>query len=1224
MARVFISHSSRDGESASRIKHWLAQQGFETPFLDFDKHSGITPGSDWEKTLYREIERSEALIIVQTPNWMESKWCFAEYTQARALGKPIFPIIETATGDTLIAPDIQALNLLQDREGGLEQLARELTRIAMDAQGGFDWDVSRAPYPGLLAFQESDAAIYFGRDDEIRRLIERLNARRAQGGTKLIALLGASGSGKSSLLRAGVIPRIRRDKRNWIVLPPMRPQRHPIDELARTIAIMLDTRDWRTLRDRLNGPDVRHALSDLASDLRIWAGANEANILIPVDQAEELFGVSNPDEAAQFLKVISAAMSEDLPFLAVFSQRSDYLEALQSAPTLTARFEEFSLGPLPLSRVPQIIEGPARVAGISLEDGLVQMASRDAETEDALPLLAFALRELYDRSAGDRHFSLSEYMAMGDAAEGLTPLENAVRKAADSVIADAAPREDELAALRDAFVPAMVKVNDTGEYARNPARWDALPARSHPLLEKLARARLLILSQDGDARMVEVAHEALLRKWPRLRNWLDEARDFLVGRQQIDRDMLDWQRAAKADKPAALLTGLKLTRARSYLSERAQQLSDDQRAFIAASISKADADEKRRQRGRRRVTQLFAAAALVMAGIAGFSGWQYLQLEKASDQRIRDVARYAWTDLAAKVTDNERMQSLAQQYGFSVYNSAAEQPDGFDCNTRLEAGFRHLYCSLRSVISYDRVRSISGMDIYVSGPHTDELNLSAGEFGHYNPEFLDWADTYIIPAEMADPVFAAHAQRVYEAQLRDIARALFWTHEILIGPPEYRQEMIDYYRAGRGQEHEWTGWGGHSAETAAALDFDAMVSWVRAEYDGVPSNQGGGNTSILNDYIEGALGGDGYMADTATPFWVRRTIDGTEAQVFELLVKVLRCFDPEVLGSETERVCESEDAPSILDQLWPGFSLADAPASTPRDRPAREVEPIEPEVDEAWNEPPPGWEPDPEEPRLTASMAPPTPSESFYDIARANPSDDPFNCRTYLDTGFRSTYCAIRGVVSYPVLSYLSGVDMYLSGPHSGILNLDSQTFGAYNPDFLYWAEHYVVPAEMADDSFAANARRFYLDRFQGMARGLYWSHELLMGPQSERDAFAVYWNDRGEPEKGQLDWQAMQDEFLRPDFSGQLSNRSIFFGFYEYFRDTRGLNDMSAWTAGSFWVRRSIDGTAPQIFAMLETALNCYDPEVMGRGPNDYECDMSISYPVTEQLNELSIWLER
>lgn len=206
------------------MKLWLHDRGFDSLFLDFDKHAGIPPGADWEKTLYREIEQSEAVILVQTPNWLESKWCFAEFTQARALGKPIFPVIEAPTGDTMIAQDIQALDLRSDREGGLDRLASQLTHIALDAQGGFDWDAHRPPYPGLLAFQEEDAAIYFGRDDDIRRLIERLNARRAQGSPKLIALLGASGSGKSSLLRAGVIPRLKRDHSNWIVIPTLRPQ----------------------------------------------------------------------------------------------------------------------------------------------------------------------------------------------------------------------------------------------------------------------------------------------------------------------------------------------------------------------------------------------------------------------------------------------------------------------------------------------------------------------------------------------------------------------------------------------------------------------------------------------------------------------------------------------------------------------------------------------------------------------------------------------------------------------------------------------------------------------------------------------------------------------------------------------------------------------------------------------------------------------------------------
>ena len=115
------------------------QVGFPRQGQD-DRHP---PGADWERTLYREVEQSQAVIIIQTPNWLASKWCFAEFTQARALGKAIFPAIVAPTGDTLISPDIQALNLLSDRDGGLERLKRELVRIALDAQGGFE--LGRAP-----------------------------------------------------------------------------------------------------------------------------------------------------------------------------------------------------------------------------------------------------------------------------------------------------------------------------------------------------------------------------------------------------------------------------------------------------------------------------------------------------------------------------------------------------------------------------------------------------------------------------------------------------------------------------------------------------------------------------------------------------------------------------------------------------------------------------------------------------------------------------------------------------------------------------------------------------------------------------------------------------------------------------------------------------------------------------------------------------------------------
>jgi len=591
MSSVFLSHSSRDNASAGRMQAWLEQQGFEAPFLDFDKDVGIPPGADWEKTLYRKIELSQALLILQSANWSASKWCFAEFTQARALGKPIFQVIETADVDPgpTIAPDLQVLDLRQQREAGLEQLKKQLANIALTAQGGFAWDGSRPPYPGLPAFEEEDAAIYFGRDEEIRHLIERLTARRTLGGARLLVLLGASGSGKSSLLRAGVIPWLQRSGRGWLVVPPFRPQSQPCQELARALALAAGrAADWcelhRTLLEGDRSGTLPAVLAQIAGDLRMAAAANEAQILLSIDQGEELFGALVPEEVQRFFRILTAAMGGDLPFLAVMTLRSEYLGRLQAAEKdgFTTRFEEVSLAPMPLAQIPAIIKGPAKVAGLTVEDAFVQQAAAHAETEDALPLLAFALRRLNERFGGDGHLSLADYQAMGDAQADLSPLENAVRDSADEVLGKQ-PSKEQKKALRDAFVPAMVRF-EQGNYVRRPARWDALPPEALPLLERLVSARLLISRVDkGGHRLLEVAHEALLRKWPLLRRWLDEDREFLIGIQQIEQDMALWQSASPANKQRALLNDLKLEKGQAWLLERGEQISPEVNAFIRTS-----------------------------------------------------------------------------------------------------------------------------------------------------------------------------------------------------------------------------------------------------------------------------------------------------------------------------------------------------------------------------------------------------------------------------------------------------------------------------------------------------------------------------------------------------------------------------------------------------------------------------------------------------------------
>jgi len=665
MARIFISHSSEDQAQAARLLNWLHEQGFASTFLDFDKHRGIAPGSDWERKLYQELSNADAVILILTRNWFDSKWCFVEFAQARALGKAIFPLVESPTGETFVSPDIQHLDLVKDREGGLERLRAELTRIAINTRGGFPWDATRPPFPGLLAFDEADAAIYFGRDDDIRRLMERLSARRAQGGEKLIALWGASGAGKSSLLRAGVVPRLKRDPHNWIVLPPFRPQTHPLDELAQAVATGLkDAANWRIWRAAFEAEDLIPRLSDLARDVRAAYGENEAHIFLAIDQGEELFSGADRKQAEQFFRVLNALLDASLPFLAVIALRPEYLGKLQEAPGLTARFEEFPLKPMPLDRVREIIEGPARVANTTVDDALVSAAVEDARTDDALPLLAFALRELYDRSASSGRLTVEAYRALGDASADLSPLENAVRMKADEVLGAAKPSAEDLQALKEAFIPAMVRVNADGEYVRRPANMAALPARALPVVEALAKARLLTIRKEQNMILVEVAHEALLRKWPLVRGWLDEEREFLIGRDQLEADLVDWEKAAPAQKDETLLTGLKLTRARGWLAANLLQLSDAERSFIQASIAHHDAEAGQRERTRRRIVQwsVVIAASLAVLTIFAFLEWYQSRVREnlANSRALAMEALQSGTDAARALQAAVQAGKLAQ------------------------------------------------------------------------------------------------------------------------------------------------------------------------------------------------------------------------------------------------------------------------------------------------------------------------------------------------------------------------------------------------------------------------------------------------------------------------------------------------------------------------------------------------------------------------------------
>lgn len=688
MARIFLSHSTSDPDETRKWESWLSSAELEhSVFVDWK----IDTGKDWEKEIYREIEKAHAVVLLVTPDWHTSNWCFTEFRLARSLEKTIFPIIpESAPPDTtLVSPDIQHFDLRKgDPEEKRRRLAEEINNnLSLEAQRWHPWPKERTPFPGLTAFQEDDAAVYFGRDPEISKLVELLNQPT---GTRFVTLLGASGTGKSSLLRAGLIPELKRPhrRRQWVVLNPFWPKPDPIQQFAQVLTSALektDNQDDQGHVARLTGENPVAHLDYVAKRLRRDI-PREARILIPIDQGEELF-YSTPlkPQHQAFVDLLLEVVRADLPFVVLMALRSDYLDKLQIAGEDFVKPGTISpLGPLPVGRWREVIEKPARMAGIDVENALIDQIIADAGTGDALPLLAAVLHELYE-NYGRQGLQLMRYEALGKRDEGRPPLQNIVTTVAERVFPAKGVADTVKNTLRETFVSTLVQINDKGDFVRRRAEWNAIPEAARPLLDALTERRLMVKEEIDGQSFIEVAHEVLLRKWPLLNEWLEQEREFLTDRRRIRHSLEDWGAQAWQDKKnAALLHGLLLERARKWMNSHGALLAEDERCYVADSIAADDAarahtreqqemlvqaelDKVRLAREKAeqerlaaetitRRTRIGLAAASLLAITASYAAWHATQSEKKADHQ-RDQALLAQSRLLSDLSSQARRSS---------------------------------------------------------------------------------------------------------------------------------------------------------------------------------------------------------------------------------------------------------------------------------------------------------------------------------------------------------------------------------------------------------------------------------------------------------------------------------------------------------------------------------------------------------------------------------------
>jgi WD40 repeat protein len=695
MSRIFISHSSSDVVAATALVHWLSEQEPQLAneiFLDVDPVGGLRPGVRWKRELFQQNSRCEAVICLLSENWLASHECRTEFRTAESLGKQILCARLTDTADTDITSEWQRCDLFGGaatttiavrnapsvtfNSVGLTQL-RDAIRGAGTGPENFVWppkrNLERAPYRGWQPFEDIDAGVFFGRDAALVRGLDELRGMRNDGLKSLFVVLGPSGSGKSSFLRAGLVPRLQREDRHFLTLGVMRPQRAALTGATGLAAAIDSARRAIKLRGTPLG-DLKSActtsperVAEVLGELRAAAadrlvvGGQEGvapTLVLPLDQAEELFAADARAEADGFLalmvELFSRLNATEMGLIVAASIRTDRFEVMQNHPALdgvsTVLFDE--LKPMPPTQFKEVIEGPARRTEdseqpVHLAPDLVARLLDDATRgADTLPLLSLTLARLYADYGSEGELTLTHYQSMGEMRDVVNTEINEV------LSADPEEKQGQLTLLRSAFIPWLATISPTNEPLRKAARYTDLPADSRPLIDALIDKRLMVKdTRDGQV-MVEVALESLLRQWGELAAWLGEERQNLQNADDIDRNTAAW--VASGEDPAWLLTGTRLTEAealaeRSAFHDRLAASSDYLGASRQAAADRDRIEEERREtelraakehadtlRRRSRVLQAVLAVTAIVAVLALVATVLAIKSRDLADERAND------------------------------------------------------------------------------------------------------------------------------------------------------------------------------------------------------------------------------------------------------------------------------------------------------------------------------------------------------------------------------------------------------------------------------------------------------------------------------------------------------------------------------------------------------------------------------------------------------------
>lgn len=652
---VFLSYSRADAPNAQRLVQLLRSRGLKV-FFDRDY---LTPGQAWPTLLEKHLRACRAVAICLGPEglgpWQQREQYVALDRQAQEDQFPVIPLLLPGAKD----PPLGFLRLSTwiDLKAGVEDwpalnvLERAIRGQAPspDDAGLPDARATVCPYRGLEPFREEDEHFFVGREAFVRTLLEKIGQR------PLVGVVGASGSGKSSVVLAGLVPSLRQraDGRVWEI-GVMRPGPHPLRQLA---AVFLPPDTNLEEFDRI--AVLKKRAEQLASgeitladviDTTLERQPGTDRLLLVVDQWEELYTQARDlplkgsqdakdklgdaqtrngetgSECDTFVRILLESVRSEPRLSLVLTIRGDfYGRALQDR-ALGDQLQDaiVNISPMARSELRRAIVEPAEKVSLSFEAGLVDEILSDIGNEPGnLPLLEFLLKELWDRHSPDRRLTFSSYASTGG-------VKRAIATRAEGELKKLSP-EQQTAARR-----FLIRLVTPGEGQEDTRARTAIPLRDERVREvinRFASARLLTTGRDpaSGREMVEVGHEALIREWDTLKEWVNADREFLRTIERVKASMRAWYEESGNKDERLLPPGRPLEEARELL-EREDKEIGDLRDFVQASIAKDEArqEDERRSRDQQQHKELVLARRLAEEEAARANTAETLAQEQAA------------------------------------------------------------------------------------------------------------------------------------------------------------------------------------------------------------------------------------------------------------------------------------------------------------------------------------------------------------------------------------------------------------------------------------------------------------------------------------------------------------------------------------------------------------------------------------------------------------------